>query len=78
MSKTIAILGAGHGGHAAAAEMTEKGYDVRLYQDPEYVKLIQKVYDTKEINISGAERSTATIKIPTVTTDLAEAVKGLI
>ena len=76
MLKKIAILGAGHGGHAAAAEMTEKGYDVRLYQDPDYINLISKVYETKEITISGEERSTARIKIPMVTSDLAEAVKG--
>ena len=28
--KTVAILGAGHGGHAAAADLTRRGYAVRL------------------------------------------------
>ncbi len=76
MPKKIAILGAGHGGHAAAAEMTEKGHDVRLYQDPEYISLIKKVYETKEIKISGEERKTAVVKIPLITTDLKKAVQG--
>ena len=28
--KTVAILGAGHGGHAAAADLSRRGYAVRL------------------------------------------------
>ena len=76
MSKVIAVLGAGHGGHAVSAELTEKGYDVRLYQDPLLINTISKVYETREIKISGELRKTAVVKISTVTTDLKQAVKG--
>lgn len=76
MSKVIAVLGAGHGGHAVSAELTEKGYDVRLYQDPSLINTISKVYETREIKISGELRKTAVVKISTVTTDLKQAVKG--
>ena len=30
--RTIAILGAGHGGHAAAADLARRGYAVRLQE----------------------------------------------
>jgi opine dehydrogenase len=29
--KTIAVIGAGNGGCAAAAQLTQRGFDVRLY-----------------------------------------------
>ena len=29
--KTIAIIGAGNGGCAAAAHLTQRGFDIRLY-----------------------------------------------
>jgi len=76
MSKKIAIIGAGHGGHAASAEMTEKGHEVRLYQDEKYLNLIKKVYEEKKIKISGANRATAVVDIAVITSNLKEAVKG--
>ena len=41
--RTIAILGAGHGGYAAAADLTRRGFEVKLHaRNPERIAPIQK------------------------------------
>lgn len=32
-NKTVAIIGAGNGGITAAADLADRGFDVRLYQN---------------------------------------------
>jgi 2-polyprenyl-6-methoxyphenol hydroxylase-like FAD-dependent oxidoreductase len=42
--RTIAILGAGHGGCAAAADLTRRGFDVRLQaRNPERLAPLREV-----------------------------------
>lgn len=77
MAKTpIAILGAGNGGHAASGDLTLRGFDVRLYEDPNFAGKIKNVFDTKQIKISGA-CGDATVTLSMVTTDMKKAVTGV-
>lgn len=75
MKETIAVLGGGHGGHAVAADMTLAGHNVRLYEEAAYAKGMSKVFETKEIVITGAARN-GTARLEKVTSDLKEAVEG--
>ena len=33
MAKKVAVLGGGNGAHAAAADLTLRGYEVHMYED---------------------------------------------
>lgn len=74
--ETIAILGGGNGAHAAAADLTLRGFSVRLYEDARFIGNLQKVQQTKQIKITGAAGD-ATVTLEAVTTDLAEAISGV-
>lgn len=71
--RSVAVLGAGNGGCAAAADLGSRGYEVRLYnRTPERLAPI--------IERGGLEKLGATgegfVELPVVTTDLGEAVAG--
>lgn len=70
----FAIVGAGNGGQAAAADLTLQGRKVRLYEFPEFAGGIGKLAKTGRIAISGAVNGEAALD--KVTGDLAEAVEG--
>ena len=74
MSK-IAILGGGNGAHAAAVDLTLRGFDVTICEDARFAAKMQKVFDTRTIAYKGA-LGTGSIQIAGVTTDLEEAVNG--
>lgn len=73
--KRITILGGGNGGHAAAADLTVKGFEVTLYEDADFVSHMQSVFETKKIEYKGAI-GTGTVEIYKVTSDLKEAVEN--
>lgn len=71
--RSVAVLGAGNGGCAAAADLGSRGYEVRLFnRSPERLAPI--------IERGGLEKLGATgegfVELPVITTDLAEAVAG--
>ena len=76
MAKIIAVLGGGHGGHAAAAELTLKGYECRLYQDAKFAKEMAAVFESHEIKISGDDRKPHIAEISVVTSSMQEAITG--
>ena len=83
MIKKIAMLGAGNGGFATTAEMTLKGYDVTLFEFPEFKGSLEPIRKHGGIAIFGPETwgsktPTAFAKIPKerLTTDIKQAVKG--
>jgi len=81
MSKpVIAILGGGNAGHASAAELSLLGFECRLYQDQNFVKDMEKVFNTREILLNrdpeGGCRVEGLASISVVTSDMAEAVSG--
>jgi len=70
--KTVAILGAGHGGHAAAADLSRRGYTVRLHaRNPERLKPLR---ERGGIEARGTVQGH--VPIAFTTTDVAEAVQG--
>ena len=73
MAKKVAVLGGGNGAHAAAADLTLRGYEVHMYEDARFASNMQKVFDTKTIELKGACGS-GEVHIAMVTTDLQEAI----
>lgn len=71
----ITILGGGNGAHAAAADLTKRGFEVRLYEDARFAGNMESVFKTKEIAYSGVIGEGVS-KIAMVTSDLGQAIKG--
>jgi opine dehydrogenase len=72
MIRTIAVLGAGHGGCAAAADLGKRGFSVRLHaRNSERLAPLRR---QGGIRVSGVHE--ALVPIDVMTTDVAEAVHG--
>jgi opine dehydrogenase len=69
---TIAIMGAGHGGLAAAADLGKRGFDVRLHARRK--ESLAPIRDQGGILAKGVQ--TGLVPVPMLTTDVAEAVDG--
>lgn len=76
MSVSVAVLGGGNGGHAAAADLTYRGFEVHLYEDVCFASNMQKVFDTRKITMAGAAGN-GEVTLAMVTSDLAQAIKGV-
>ncbi len=76
MSVSVAVLGGGNGGHAAAADLTHRGFEVHLYEDARFASNMQKVFDTHCITMAGAAGN-AEVTLAMVTSDLAQAIDGV-
>ena len=70
--RQIAVLGAGHGGCAAAADLTRRGFDVRLHARRD--ERLQPLREAGGITARGVLEGL--IPIALMTTDVAEAVDG--
>jgi len=71
--RTVAILGAGNGGLAAAADLTLRGYEVRLYSRSE--RTLSPIRERGGIElIEGAKKNF--VGVPTTSTRLDEVVRG--
>jgi len=51
--KRFAVIGAGNAGCAIAADMTLAGFEVRLFEFPEFKERFQKILDEQAIHIKG-------------------------
>ena len=71
--KTIAVLGAGHGGCAAAADLTLRGYEVRLTTRRR--ETLAPLLEQGGIELVG-EAGNGFAKVAKITPDLGEAVEG--
>jgi opine dehydrogenase len=71
---TFAILGAGAGGHAMSADLSLAGYDVRLYDLPEFQKNIRVIQERGGIQVSGL--LSGFVHDVKTCTDVEEAVEG--
>jgi len=74
--KPIAIVGAGNGGQAAAADLTLAGFKVNLYQLPQFEREFEVIEQKKEIVLEGVGR-TGTARLNKATTDIADALEGV-
>lgn len=70
--KTVAVLGGGNGAHALAADLTNRGYLVNLYEMPEFKSNMAQVFETKTVSSIGAIQGT--FKLNMVTDHIKEAV----
>lgn len=89
MFNKIAILGAGHGGHAMSAELSQVGYEVNLYEHPDVADNLKPIIEKGGINLIAnilageslvlpAGGKTGFVKITgKVTSDMKEAVEGV-
>ena len=72
MVRSVAVLGAGNGGFAAAADLARLGYDVRLWaRNPERLRAVQA---HGGIAMKGVHEGFVPLR--NVTTDIGEAVNG--
>ena len=70
--RTVTILGGGNTAFAAAARLTLRGFDVGLFELPEYAAAIGPIKEHRTIKLMGvAEQGAASIRL--VTTDIEEA-----
>lgn len=68
----VAILGAGNGGCAAAADMSMRGHSVALYDLPDFEHVLTPIRDRGGIEIIDE----GFVEIDTVTSDIQEAMRG--
>lgn len=68
----VAILGAGNGGCAAAADLTLRGHSVALFEHPDLDHVLQPIRDRGGIEIIDEGFA----KLDTITTDIREAMHG--
>jgi opine dehydrogenase len=73
--KRFAVVGAGNAGCAIAADMTLAGFEVRLFEFPEFKERFQKILDEQAIRLIG--EGTQCLAKVFATTDLKEAVKDV-
>jgi opine dehydrogenase len=71
--KTLAVIGAGNGGFAMAADLTFAGWNINLYELPRFKENIEPLLGEKEIEITGAANN-GIAKLARVTTDIREAI----
>jgi opine dehydrogenase len=71
--RSVAILGAGNGGCAAAADLGSRGFEIRLYnRSPARLAPIAELGGLNKVGATGD----GFVELSLVTTDLAEAVRG--
>lgn len=72
--RTVAVIGAGNGGKAAAADLALQGLQVRLFEWAEYYANVEALLKRPLIEAEGVVQGEA--ELAAVTTSLAEAVEG--
>jgi opine dehydrogenase len=65
----IVIMGGGPGGIAAAAGLSHKGYNIRLYNLPKFEEAIKPIINRGGVEIEG-DLGEEFVKIPIITTDI--------
>lgn len=76
MSTKVAVLGGGNGAHAAAADLTIRGFEVHMVEEERFASNMQSVFDTHVIELNGA-CGNGEVEIAMVTTNLEEAIQDV-
>ncbi len=76
MKKRVAVLGGGNGAHTMAAEMALAGYEVNMFELPKFRDKIEKVLNTKTIQIEGVGRK-GEAKLNVVSTKIEDVIRGV-
>lgn len=69
----VAILGAGNGGITAAADLTQKGFKVNIFESDKFCKNLDVIKEKNEITVEY-KGSTSVEKINLITNDIKEAI----
>lgn len=72
----VAVLGAGNGGYASSADLSLRGFNVNLYESPEFEQNLKPIIERGGIEISGAA-GTGFAKPKKVTTSIKEAIEDV-
>jgi opine dehydrogenase len=75
-AERIAVIGAGHAGHAMAAHLTLEGYPVRLYELPRFTDNIHPAQERGGIELTGVVGE-GFARPELITTDIAQAIRGV-
>jgi opine dehydrogenase len=73
--KKIAIVGGGNGGVAAAGDLAIRGFEINLFELPEFKASIEPIIESKSIELTG--KITGKGKLNYVGTDLEKTVKNV-
>ena len=76
---TFAVLGAGNGGVATAADLTVRGFSVNLWEHPDFADTIRPIREQGGIELKAVEGipvRSGFAKLNKVTTDIREALDG--
>lgn len=73
--KKVAVLGGGNGGITAAADLTSRGFEVRLYELPRFSRNLEPIMRKGGILFKSQEGEKF-VKTSLVTTDIAKAIAG--
>ena len=68
----VAILGAGNGGITAAADLKNRGFEVRLYELPQFGRNLEQIKKKNEI-LFKSEKGSQMVKPDVITTCIDEA-----
>ncbi len=71
-TQSVTIMGGGNTGFATAARLTFKGFEVTLFELPEFASAIEPILESKTIQLDGV-LETGPAKIHGVTSDVKEA-----
>lgn len=71
-AKRVAVVGAGNGGCALAADLSRRGFQVSLYSHPQHSTRLEAIRENMGISFQGVLRGF--VRVATLTTDLQEAV----
>jgi len=72
MSDLIAVLGGGSGGHTLAVDLSLRGFDVNLFESPQFAKNFKDVLSKKTICVKGLINGG--VKINNATTNIEDAI----
>jgi opine dehydrogenase len=74
--KTIAVLGGGNGGHAMAADLARKGFQVRIWEHPDFREAFAPTLERQAIELIDPWNVRHTVPLARATHDLREAMAG--
>jgi len=72
----VAVLGAGNGGHAVAANLSLAGFKVNFFELPQFADSFERVLRTKEVRIEGVSID-GVAKLNSATTDIKQAISDV-
>ena len=76
--KKVTVMGGGNGGFAVSANLTLRGFEVSLYEDPRFAASIEQIRANRTIHLDNTycPEHSGTAVLAKVTTDLEEALAG--